>query len=227
MSEFMESHAVAKLIGSPPGYVGFDDGGQLTEKIRRRPYSVVLLDEVEKAHADVFNIFLQIFDDGRLTDSRGRVVNFKNTIFVMTSNVGAKLIQEDVEKKGKVSKEIENKVLENLSQVFRPEFLNRIDEIVLFASLSKDEIEKIVDLQLEKVSKKLEKQKIKINFSDEVREHIAKKGYVPEFGARPLKRVIQKEILDKLALKMIEGKINKKIEVKIEKGEIVQIFTLQ
>jgi ATP-dependent Clp protease ATP-binding subunit ClpB len=231
MSEYMERHAVSKMIGSPPGYVGFEEGGQLTEMVRRRPYSVVLFDEIEKAHPEVFNIFLQILDNGRLTDAKGRVVNFKNTIIIMTSNIGNEVIQEysslgftSRDKKETVKeKEFESKVKSELKNYFKPEFLNRIDEIVIFHSLTKNEISQIVDLQLNIVAERLSKKGIKIEVTDKAKSFIAKKGYEPAFGARPLKRVIQNEILDKLALEIIEKKIKEGDTVKIdtEKERIV------
>ncbi len=201
MSEYMERHAVSKMIGSPPGYVGFEEGGQLTEAIRKRPYAVILFDEIEKAHPEVFNIFLQILDNGRLTDAKGRVVNFKNTILIMTSNI------EKTE----------------LKNCFKPEFLNRLDEIVIFHSLNEKEIAQIVELQIDFISQRLAKQNIKIEVSQKAKELIASKGYEPSYGARPLKRVIRNEILNKLALEIIEGKIKEKDVVKIDakKDEIV------
>jgi len=231
MSEYMERHAVAKMIGSPPGYVGFEEGGQLTEQVRRRPYSVILFDEIEKAHPEVFNIFLQILDNGRLTDAKGRVVNFKNSLIIMTSNIGNEVIQEYSSlgfvnrdnKKTVREKEFENKIKAELKNHFKPEFLNRIDEIVIFHSLSEKEILQIVNLQLELVSKRLAKQNIKIKLTDKAKKFISKKGYEPSYGARPLKRVIQNEILDTLAIKIIEGKIKEGdlINVDIEKEEII------
>ncbi len=223
MSEYMERHAVAKMIGSPPGYVGFEEGGQLTEMVRRRPYSVLLFDEIEKAHPEVFNIFLQILDNGRLTDAKGRVVNFKNTIIIMTSNIGNELIQEysslgfvnRSNKKTLKDKEFERKIKAELKNYFKPEFLNRIDEIVIFHSLSESEILKIVDLQIGIVAKRLAKRDITIKVSNKARKLIAKKGYDPSYGARPLKRVIQNEILDELALEIVERKI--------KEGDIVNI----
>ena len=223
MSEYMERHAVSKMIGSPPGYVGFEEGGQLTEAIRKRPYAVILFDEIEKAHPEVFNIFLQILDNGRLTDAKGRIVNFKNTILIMTSNIGNEVIQEYSSGNTKEKKEFENKIKAELKNHFKPEFLNRLDEIVIFHSLDKKEIAQIVDLQINLISKRLAKQNIKIEVSPKAKELIASKGYEPSYGARPLKRVIQNEILDKLALEIIEGKIKEKDAVRIEvkKGEIV------
>ncbi|MCK5084533.1 MAG: ATP-dependent chaperone ClpB [Candidatus Pacebacteria bacterium] len=223
MSEYMERHTVSRMIGSPPGYVGFEEGGQLTEIVRRRPYSVILFDEIEKAHPEIFNIFLQILDNGRLTDAKGRIVNFKNTIIIMTSNIGNDVIQEYSSlgfvnrnsKKTVKEKEFENKIKAELKNHFKPEFLNRIDEIVIFHSLSEAEIAQIVDLQLKIVAKRLLKQNIKIEVSEKAKKLIAKKGYEPLFGARPLKRVIQNEILDELALKIIEEKT--------KEGEITKI----
>ena len=231
MSEYMEHHAVSKMIGSPPGYVGFEEGGQLTELVRRKPYSVILFDEIEKAHPDIFNIFLQILDNGRLTDAKGRVINFKNTIIIMTSNIGNEVIQEYSSlgfvnrnsKKTVEEKEFENKIKSELKNYFKPEFLNRIDEIVVFHSLSEAEITQIVDLQLEIVAKRLLKQNIKIEVSKKAKELIAKKGYEPSFGARPLKRVIQNEILDELALRIIEEEIKEDdtIKIDVEKEKII------
>ena len=223
MSEYMERHAVSKMIGSPPGYVGFEEGGQLTEAIRKNPYSVILFDEIEKAHPEVFNIFLQILDNGRLTDAKGRIVNFKNTILIMTSNIGNDAIREYSSKNKKDEKEFESKIKAELKNYFKPEFLNRLDEIVIFHSLDKKEIAQIVDLQINLISKRLAKQNIKIEVSQKARELIASKGYEPSYGARPLKRVIQNEILDKLALEIIEGKIKEKNTIKIDakKDEIV------
>ncbi|MGB0757836.1 MAG: ATP-dependent chaperone ClpB [Patescibacteria group bacterium] len=220
MSEYMEKHATARLIGSPPGYVGYEEGGQLTEAVRRRPYSVVLFDEVEKAHPEVFNVLLQMLDDGRLTDSKGRVVNFKNTVIIMTSNLGSDIIQEA---KGKITDKTEKSVLEVVHNYFKPEFLNRIDDIILFHSLQKKDIAEIVKLQLESVKTRLLQQDIKLNFSKKAIEYLGNKGYDPLFGARPLKRLIQNEILDELAMKIIEGDISEgaKVSIGIEENSIV------
>jgi ATP-dependent Clp protease ATP-binding subunit ClpB len=228
MSEYMEKHAVSKLIGSPPGYVGFEEGGQLTEQVRRKPYSVILFDEIEKAHPEVFNSLLQILDDGRLTDSKGRVVNFKNSIIIMTSNIGSDAIlnslnteelgfgKEEISKKDSTDK----KILGKLKDHFRPEFLNRVDEIIIFDALSEKDLEQIVEVQLEKVSKRLVEKEISLKFTDAVKKMLAKEGYDPQFGARPLQRLIQTRILDELALKIIEGKIKKKIVVDYD-GKVV------
>ena len=227
MSEYMEQHSVAKFIGSPPGYVGHEEGGQLTEKIRRRPYSVILFDEIEKAHPEVFNILLQILDDGRLTDAKGRVVSFKNTVIIMTSNLGSDLIIEAYEKARKEGKkvnkeELREKVLNVLKQKFRPEFLNRFDEIIVFEALSEEDIKKIIDLQIAKVNKRLAEKGIQLELTEKAKEFLIKHGYDPAYGARPLKRAIQKYILDDLALMMIEGKIKPgKVKVDVEKGKIV------
>lgn len=228
MSEYMEKYSVSKLIGSAPGYVGHEEGGQLTDKVRRRPYSVILLDEIEKADRDVFNILLQIFEDGRLTDSKGRTASFKNTIIIMTSNVGS----EEINRIGKLGfndsdneqeKDLKDRIMESLKEKFRPEFLNRIDEIVTFNHLSKEEIRKIVDLEINKVAKRLIKKNIKIDVSKEVKDELTKKGFDTNLGARPLKRVIQKTILDPLSLKIISREIkeNSNVRVKLEKGQIV------
>ena len=226
MSEYMERHNVAKLIGSPPGYVGYEEGGQLTEAIRRRPYSVVLFDEIEKAHPDAFNIMLQILDDGRLTDSKGRVVNFKNTIIIMTSNLGNQLIQEysigfteaadKASQKKEREKEMNEKIMKILRDNFKLEFLNRIDEIIIFHSLSEENIKQIVELRLKELSNRLAVKKIKITIAEAAKKFLARRGYDPIFGARPLKRVIQRHILDEVALRIIEGKIKAGNTIKID-----------
>ncbi|MBT6690726.1 ATP-dependent chaperone ClpB [Candidatus Parcubacteria bacterium] len=213
MSEYMEKHSVARLIGSPPGYVGYDEGGQLTEAVRRRPYSVILFDEIEKAHPEVFNVLLQVLDDGRLTDAKGRTVNFKNSVIIMTSNVGTEKI---LEAKGKVDESLRKDIDLLMKNTFKPEFLNRLDDIIVFHSLSEAHITKIVDLQLSILTDRLQKnKKIDVNFDKKVYQYLGSKGYDPKFGARPLKRLIQTEILDKLALKIIENKITEGDKVKI------------
>ena len=194
MSEYMEKHAVSKLVGAPPGYVGFEEGGQLTEAARRRPYAVLLLDEIEKAHPDVFNILLQLLDDGRLTDSHGRTVNFKNTIIIMTSNIGSDILLSGINATGHIGETAKNEVLAELSAHFRPEFLNRLDDIVLFTPLSQTEITQIVDLLITEVGKRLSEQEIRLLVTDAARALIGKEGYDPMFGARPLKRFIQREV---------------------------------
>jgi ATP-dependent Clp protease ATP-binding subunit ClpB len=219
MSEYMEKHSVAKLIGAPPGYVGYEEGGQLTELVRRKPYSVILLDEIEKAHPDVFNILLQILDDGRLTDAKGRTVDFRNTVIIMTSNIGSQFILENIESPEKVEGEIEKM----LKDYFKPEFLNRIDEIIIFNPLSKDIIVKIVDIQLRRIRQLLEDKKIEIDISAQAKEKLGELGYDPQFGARPLKRVIQKRIQNKLAKEILEGKIkdNDRIEVDYKNNDFI------
>jgi len=207
MSEYMEKHAVSRLIGAPPGYIGHEEGGQLTEAVRRRPYAVLLFDEVEKAHHDVFNIFLQILDDGRLTDSKGRTVDFKNTLIIMTSNIGSHHLLENTSRTGDIDEKVRAAVLSELRRHFRPEFLNRIDETILFTPLQLEEIKKIVQLQLDLVNKRLADRRITLHPTDAALEHIARTGYDPVFGARPLKRVIQREIETALAKEILAGKI--------------------
>ncbi len=203
MSEYMEKHTVARLIGAPPGYVGYEEGGQLSEAVRRRPYSVILFDEVEKAHQDVFNVLLQVLDDGRITDGQGRTVDFKNTVIIMTSNIGSQYILEEEQ-----SQEArERLVMDALRGHFRPEFLNRVDEIIIFDRLSEDDLKKIVEIQLKRLAKRLEQQKITLDLSDSAKAHLAREGYDPVYGARPLRRTIQKEILDPLSIDILEGKV--------------------
>jgi ATP-dependent Clp protease ATP-binding subunit ClpB len=229
MSEYMEKHTVSKIIGSPPGYVGYEEGGQLTEKIRRRPYSVVLLDEIEKAHPDVFNILLQILEDGRLTDAKGRTASFKNTILIMTSNVGSEHIAKmgSLGFLGKIEEEtrqdLKEKIMEALRENFRPEFLNRIDEIVIFNYLGKPEIRQIVELELQKVGARLQQKNIEIKITQPAKDLLAEKGFDQNLGARPLKRVIQKLVLDPLALKIVSGEIQEKgrIVIDAEEGKVV------
>ena len=273
MSEYMERHAVAKLIGAPPGYIGHDEGGQLTEAVRRKPYSVILFDEIEKAHPDVFNLLLQILDDGRLTDSKGKTVNFKNTVIIMTSNLGSQLIQafgsdftdEEIIKEKKQEEptqkderleaenttkeitkfdtnvnqktEIENKkkeakreelhkaIIEVLQKHFKPEFLNRVDDIIMFHNLRKSEIKQIINLQLQEIQKRLNKQKIKLEVSDKAKDFLVEKGYDPAYGARPLKRTLQNMLLDELAMEIIEGRISKEDTVKVDEKAGKLIFS--
>ncbi len=222
MSEYMEQHSVARLIGSPPGYVGYDEGGQLTEAVRRKPYSVVLFDEIEKAHPDVFNVLLQVLDDGRLTDGRGRTVDFRNTIIIMTSNLGSHIIQEGAEKKTKWE-EVTKEVMDVVRKSFRPEFLNRVDEVVVFKPLSEDDITNIVDIQLQGLIHRLKERDITLKIDDSVKKFLAKEGYDPVYGARPLKRAIQDLLVDELALRIIEGKVKDGdvVEAKVEKGKVV------
>ena len=233
MSEFMESHSVAKLIGSPPGYVGYDEGGQLTEKVRRKPYSVILFDEVEKAHPDVMNMLLQILEDGRLTDSQGRTVNFKNTVIIMTSNVGAKFITDknklgfsggnEEENKKQEYEDIKKEVMGELKKQFRPELINRIDDIIVFHKLENEDVKKIIEIMLSQVTKRLEKQDIKIEIDNSVKELIAKKGVDNNYGARPLRRAIQNMLEDKIAEAILDGvvKTGKKAKAIVENDEIV------
>ncbi len=214
MSEYQERHAVSRLVGAPPGYVGYDEGGQLTEAVRRKPYSIVLLDEIEKAHPDVFNILLQVLDDGRLTDNKGRVVNFKNTIIIMTSNLGSHLIQEKMGdmnegNKDEVLASTKNELFELLKKTLRPEFLNRIDDIIMFTPLTREDVASITRLQLQLLAKQLKKNGITFQFTDECVEWISQLGYDPQFGARPLKRVIQREVLNELSKQILAGKVNK------------------
>ncbi len=227
MSEYMEKHSVSKMIGSPPGYVGYEEGGQLTEKIRRRPYSVVLLDEIEKAHPEVFNILLQILEDGRLTDAKGRTASFKNAILIMTSNVGSDIIAKETKlgfvAEGEEQREnLREKVLSALRENFRPEFLNRIDEIIIFNYLGKEEIKKIVDLEMEKVAERLKRKRIEIKLTEKAKEFLAEKGFDPNLGARPLKRVIQRQVLNPLSLKIISGEIKEgeRIIIDCQNGKI-------
>ena len=235
MSEYMEKHAISKMIGSPPGYVGYEEGGQLTEIVRRRPYSVILFDEIEKAHPDVFNMMLQILDDGHLTDAKGRKVNFKNTVIIMTSNIGSEMIME-MGKRGdfgfadgkKMSgrqqeEKVKEKIMERLREHFKPEFLNRVDEIITFHPLDEKQIRAIVDLQLQKIIARLDNQGITVGFSDKAKDWLAKKGYDPNLGARPLKRVIQAEVLDELAMQIVENKIadGAKVEVDVVREKVV------
>ncbi len=223
MSEYMERHSVARLIGSPPGYVGYEEGGQLTEAVRRQPYTVILLDEVEKAHDEIFNLLLQVLDDGRLTDGKGRTVDFKNTLIIMTSNIASEIIMEYTEE-DKDRQEMEDKVTERIRQSFRPEFINRLDQIILFDSLTKEMLTEIVDKQIKIIEKRLAGQKIGIEVTDQAKEKLAEEGYSKTFGARPLERVIQNQILDPLAMKIVKGEISEgdkiSVDVKDDKIEI-------
>ncbi|WP_276348037.1 ATP-dependent chaperone ClpB [Daejeonella sp. JGW-45] len=221
MSEYQERHAVSRLIGAPPGYVGYDEGGQLTEAVRRKPYSVILLDEIEKAHPDVFNILLQVLDDGRLTDNKGRVVDFKNTIIIMTSNIGSHLIQENFKELDELNREgiiakTKSELFELLKQTIRPEFLNRIDELIMFTPLNREELRDIVSLQFRGVQDTLAEMGIEIEASEEALDWLAQLGYDPQFGARPLKRVIQKRILNELSKDILSGKVDKESKIKLD-----------
>ncbi|HIP39344.1 MAG TPA: ATP-dependent chaperone ClpB [Desulfocapsa sulfexigens] len=222
MSEFMEKHSVARLIGAPPGYVGYDEGGYLTEAVRRRPYAVILLDEIEKAHPDVFNVLLQVLDDGRMTDGKGRTVDFRNTIMIMTSNLGSDLIMKMAENH-ESEEVIRNQIDEILHQQFKPEFLNRVDETILFHSLSKDDMSAIIDIQLERLKKRLTEMKISLHITDNAKGFLVDSGYNPLFGARPLKRAIQRHLEDPLAMEILEGSFpeGSSIEVATENGRLV------
>jgi ATP-dependent Clp protease ATP-binding subunit ClpB len=211
MSEYMEKHTVARLIGAPPGYVGFEEGGQLTEAVRRRPYAVLLLDEIEKAHPDVFNVLLQLLDDGRLTDGQGRVVDFRNTVVIMTSNIGSQFMLDGLD-----DDIVSERVLGALRDHFRPEFLNRVDEIVQFSRLDRSDIDRVVDMQMARLDQRLDEQDIRLTLSPEARERIADEGYDPAYGARPLKRVIQKRVQDPLAMEMLTGAIKPGDDVQVD-----------
>ena len=228
MSEYQERHTVSRLIGAPPGYVGYEESGQLTEAIRRKPYSVVLLDEIEKAHPDVFNILLQVLDDGRLTDNKGRTVDFKNTIIIMTSNIGSHIIQENMEKltdenREEILNQTKKQVFDLLKRSIKPEFLNRIDEIIMFQSLTHEEVRKIVELQLKNIQNMLEKSNIKLSVTKKAVDFIAKIGFDPQFGARPIKRVIQKNLLNELSKMILDEKVDKTCAIVVDEknGELV------
>jgi ATP-dependent Clp protease ATP-binding subunit ClpB len=229
MSEYQEKHTVSRLVGAPPGYVGYEEGGQLSEAVRRKPYQVVLLDEIEKAHPDVWNILLQVLDDGRLTDNKGRVVNFKNTIIIMTSNMGSDIIQEnfaDVTEKNKeqVVERTKVEVMARLRETIRPEFLNRVDEIILFQPLMKSDIRGIIRIQLDGLKKLVGQNGIQLKFSDYLLDYLAENGFDPQFGARPLKRLIQKEIVNKLSKKILSGDIDKTHPVLVDVFDGVVVF---
>jgi len=231
MSEYMEKHSVSKLVGSPPGYVGYDEGGQLTEAIRRKPYSVILLDEIEKAHPDVFNILLQIFEDGHLTDSQGRRVDFKNTVIIMTSNLGAKEIQKNnpfgfqKNDNEEISyNEIKSKVLSELKNTFKPEFLNRLDEIIVFHKLKKEEVCKIIDLMIARIQNQLENQGINLELSDSAKDLLIEKGFDPVMGARPMRRAIQTLIEDPISEKIILGEIKPGSSIRVNAEEDILKF---
>lgn len=228
MSEYQERHAVSRLVGAPPGYVGYDEGGQLTEAVRRKPYSVILLDEIEKAHPDVFNILLQVLDDGRLTDNKGRVANFKNTIIIMTTNIGSSLIQDNFEDLSEdnveeVLDKTRTQVFELLKKSVRPEFLNRVDETIMFRPLSREDVRKVVDIQFKQIQHRLEEVGVKLEISPKALDHLARMGFDPQFGARPLKRVIQREILNELSKEILAGKVNKDALVGVDVNEHDQI----
>src|SRR3954451_20366250 len=219
MSEYMEKHTVARLIGAPPGYVGYEEGGQLSEAVRRKPYSVILFDEIEKAHQDVFNVLLQVLDDGRLTDGQGRTVDFKNTVIIMTSNIGSQFITDESSAAAR-----ERSVMDALRQHFRPEFLNRIDDIIIFDRLTEEELQKIVEIQLRRLVRRLENQKIALELSDAAKSFVASHGYDPVYGARPLKRAVQKYILDPLSLEILEGKIREGQTIRVDAADGTMTF---
>jgi len=203
MSEYMEKHSVSRIIGSPPGYVGYDEGGQLTEAVRRRPYAVILFDEIEKAHPDVFNVLLQVLDDGRITDSQGRTVDFKNTIIILTSNLGSSAILEGIDSDGQITESARSQVESMLRMQFRPEFLNRLDEIVFYKPLTRNEIDRIVDLQVSDLNRRLRDKQLSMRLTDKARTFIVDQGYDPIYGARPLKRFIQRAVETLIARKLI------------------------
>jgi ATP-dependent Clp protease ATP-binding subunit ClpB len=227
MSEYMEKHTVSRLIGAPPGYVGYEEGGQLSEAVRRRPYSVVLFDEIEKAHHDVFNVLLQVLDDGRLTDGQGRTVDFKNTIVIMTSNLGSPIIQEyfmDGHTDKSSHQAMEDKVMAELKRHFRPEFLNRVDDVIIFQSLDESEIERIVDIQLEKLKKRLAQQQLTLDVDSAAKKLLASEGYDPQFGARPLKRAVQEHILNPLSMRLLEGEFKPGDKIKVAAKDDTLVF---
>ncbi|MBN2633879.1 MAG: AAA family ATPase, partial [Bacteroidales bacterium] len=228
MSEYQERHSVSRLIGAPPGYIGYDEGGQLTEAVRHKPYSVVLLDEIEKAHPDLFNLLLQVLDEGRLTDNKGRTVNFRNVIVIMTSNLGSDIIRDRMDSWNNTMPEEEEEKLRSdifslLRKSLRPEFLNRIDEIVMFRPLDQEQISEIVRIQLRAVGKMLEAQNIKLEISDDAIAWLSEKGYDPQSGARPVKRLIQKEIVNELSKELIAGRISRDsvVKVNVSQGRLV------
>jgi len=232
MSEYMEKHSVARMIGAPPGYVGYDEGGQLTEAVRRRPYSVVLFDEIEKAHPDVFNSLLQILDDGRLTDGKGRTVDFKNTVVIMTSNVGGSVIRKqrlgfaaDEGVEGGTHEDLEKRLLEELRKSFRPEFLNRVDEIIVFDTLTREQLAEVVDLLLTHVRELMKGQGLALEVSDAARAHIAEAGYDAEYGARPLKRAIQRIVENPLSSALLRGEFHEGDTVRVDVADGSLVFT--
>ena len=232
MSEYQERHSVSRLVGAPPGYVGYDEGGQLTEAVRRKPYSVILLDEIEKAHPDVFNVLLQVLDDGRLTDNKGRTVDFKNTILIMTSNLGSEVIQGYMEKisamdnglsRDETLDECRNRVVDILKQSVRPEFVNRIDEIIMFEPLSKKDILGILNLLLDELSRKMAENDIHLTYTQSFVDYLSDKGFDPAYGARPIKRILQRELVNLLAKALIDGTVVKgqQVTVDVDSGNIV------
>ena len=223
MSEYMEKHSVARLIGAPPGYVGYDEGGQLTEAVRRKPYCVVLFDEIEKAHPDVFNVLLQVLDDGRITDSKGKTVDFKNTILIMTSNIGSSYLLEGIDENGEIKEDAKNQVLDDLKMHFRPEFLNRLDETILFKPLTKDNIGNIITLLTKDLNERLIDKELSLVITDAAKAFIAEHGYDPVYGARPLKRYLQKHVDTLVAKLILEGniKLGSTITIDVENEQLV------
>ena len=227
MSEYQEKHTVSRLIGAPPGYVGYDEAGQLTEAVRRRPYAVVLFDEVEKAHPEVLNVLLQVLDDGRLTDGKGRRVDFTNTVVVMTSNLGSQYLAEQAAAGGTIGEGTRREVMDALRAHFRPEFLNRIDEIIVFHPLGRDHMKRIIEIQVERLMKRLEDRKIHVTLTDAAKEQLVAEGYDPVYGARPLKRTIQRRVLDRLAMKVLEGEFREGDHVVVDAGTPELTFAKQ
>jgi len=241
MSEYMEKHTVSRLIGAPPGYVGYEEGGQLSEAVRRRPYSVILFDEIEKAHHDVFNVLLQVLDDGRLTDGQGRTVDFKNTIVIMTSNLGSPIIQEYLEERGRprprVSEneladkavrapdELHDRIMAELKKHFRPEFLNRVDDVIIFQSLDEEELARIVEIQIGRLEQRLAQQNLTLDVDAAAKKLLAKEGYDPQFGARPLKRAVQEQLLNPLSMKLLEGDFKPGDRIKVTADDDELKFT--
>jgi ATP-dependent Clp protease ATP-binding subunit ClpB len=222
MSEYMERHTVSRLIGAPPGYIGYEEGGQLTEAVRRKPYSVILFDEIEKAHHDVFNVLLQILDDGRVTDTQGRTVDFKNTVIIMTSNIGSQHLLEGISVSGEISEQARSAVMREMRQHFRPEFLNRVDDIVLFKALTFDEIAQIVELLIAELRRRLEDRDIRIELTEAARQFVARQGFDPVYGARPLRRFLQHELETRIGRAMVAGDVRDgaTIRVDVEAGEL-------
>ena len=223
MSEYMEKYSVSRLIGAPPGYVGYEEGGQLTEAVRRKPYSVVLFDEIEKAHPDVFNVLLQVLDDGRITDSQGRTVDFKNTILIMTSNIGSPYLLDGIDENGEIKPEAQSQVMDDLRSHFRPEFLNRLDEIIMFKPLTKSNIGKIVDLMVSELDKRLADQELSLELTDAAKNQVIENGYDPVYGARPLKRYLQKYVETLAARKILSGDVHAgdTLVLDVQNGEFI------
>ena len=219
MSEYMEKHSVSRLVGAPPGYVGYDEGGQLTEAVRRRPYSVILFDEIEKAHPDVFNILLQLLDDGRLTDNQGRTVDFKNTIVIMTSNIGSSYLIDNIRADGSIDETVKNQVEDELKRNFRPEFINRIDDIVVFSPLTLAQIKSIIEIALKPLEEKLKEREIELILTDKAKDYIADKAYVPAYGARPVKRYLQRNIETEIAEMIIRGEAEAGSKIIVDAGK--------